>query len=123
MIDGFEKLEVWQLGKDLVQHAYGIAKGLPKEELYCLASQIKRSALSVPANIAEGTGRFHFRDRVNFYLASRGSLYELRSHLLIAGELGFVAREGLQPVLEAMDLLGVKLNNLISATRKRCDKE
>ena len=116
---GFEDLEVWQLGKEVVEQVYNVTKAFPKEELYGLTSQIKRAALSIPANIAEGTGRYHYKDRVKFYLASRGSLCELRSHLLIAMQLGFTGKEMLQPIFETIDCLGIKLNNLISATRKK----
>ena len=119
MAGAFENLEVWQLGKEVVEQIYGLTKTFPKEELYGLTSQIKRAALSIPSNIAEGTGRYHYKDRVKFYLASRGSLYELKSHLPIATEPGFVGEDGLQPMFDTIGKLGVKLNNLISATRRK----
>lgn len=119
MAGGFENLEVWQLGKGVVEQVYNVTEAFPKEELYGLTSQIKRAALSIPANIAEGTGRYHYKDRINFYLASRGSLYELKSHLLIATELGFIDRNLLQSVFDTIGKLGVKLNNFISATQRK----
>ena len=89
-IKSFEDLEVWQKGKTLTLRIYGIVADFPKDEVYGITSQIKRAALSVPANIAEGFGRYHFLDKAKFYLNARGSLYELKSHLLIATELQLI---------------------------------
>jgi len=119
MSNSFEDLEVWQMGKNIVIETYQISTHFPKEESFILASQIRRAALSVPANIAEGFGRYHYLDKAKFYLNARGSLYELKSHLLIAQELGYFSQS--QPItslLITIDKLGVKLNNLISSTRK-----
>jgi len=98
---------------------YQLTAYLPKEEAFVLTPQNRRAALSVPANIAEGFGRYHYLDKAKFYLNARGSLYELKSHLLIAQELGYFSQS--QPItslLITIDKLGVKLNNLISSTRK-----
>ncbi len=115
----FEDLEVWQMGKNIVMETYQISRHFPNEESFVLVSQIKRAALSVPANIAEGFGRYHYLDKAKFYLNARGSLYELKSHLPIAQELGYFNQS--QPItslLITIDKLGVKLNNLISNSRK-----
>ena len=98
---------------------YQLTAYLPKEEAFVLTPQIRRAALSVPANIAEGFGRYHYLDKAKFYLNARGSLYELKSHLLIAQELGYFSQS--QPItnlLITIDKLSLKLNNLISSTRK-----
>jgi len=118
-INSFEDLEVWQKSKELVVAAYGITKRFPHGELYGLTSQVKRAALSVPANIAEGFGRYHYMDKAKFYLNSRGSLYELKSHLLLAKELGFGNGGDYKEAMETIERLSVQLNNLITATRKR----
>ena len=83
MTKSFEDLEVWQIGKNIVMEAYQLTTHFPKEESFVLTSQIRRAALSVPANITEGSGRYHYLDKAKFYLNARGSLYELKSHLLI----------------------------------------
>lgn len=116
-IRSFEDLEVWTMGKDIVITVYALTAKLPKDELYGLVAQLKRAALSVPANIAEGVGRFHFMDKAKFYLNARGSLYELKSHLLIATELGYLSLKDTTPLFERIDRLAVKLNNLITTTR------
>jgi len=89
-IKSFEDLDVWQIGKVLTLKIYELTLHFPKEEVYGMTSQVRRAALSVPANIAEGFGRYHFMDKAKFYLNARGSLYELKSHLLIAQELRFI---------------------------------
>jgi len=118
-VKSFEDLEVWQMGRDLVAKVYMLTMSLPQSEAFGLTAQIKRAALSVPANIAEGFGRYHYMDKAKFYLNARGSLYELKSHLLIAQELGYLKQsQAVSDVLILIDSLSVKLNNLIASTRK-----
>lgn len=119
----FEDLEVWQLGRELVLAVYGITASFPDNETYGLTAQIRRASVSVPANIAEGFGRYHYRDKVRFLLQARGSLHELRSHLLIAQALGFISNEGLRPVLTLLQNLNVKINNLIAVLRTRASRD
>src|ERR671919_136833 len=80
--DSFESMPVWQKGMELAERIFVITETLPRKEDYGLTSQIRRSALSVPGNIAEGFGRRHTRDKLNFYYMSRGSLAETKSHLI-----------------------------------------
>ncbi|MBA7502777.1 hypothetical protein ES706_01371 [subsurface metagenome] len=128
-INSFEDLEVWQMGKDIVMKIYHLTKDFPKQESFGLTSQMRESALSVPANIAEGFGRYHYMDKAKFYLNARGSLYELKSHLLIAQELGYFNEslpvstnisksQSITSLFNMIDNLSLKLNNLITATRK-----
>jgi len=118
VVKGFEDLEVWQLGKQLVVLVYKLTESFPSTERYNLTGQIRRAAISVPGNIAEGYGRYHYLDKVKFYLNARGSLSETKSHLPITSELGFVSAEALKPAVELIVLLSVKLNNLVTTTRK-----
>lgn len=74
-IKKFEDLEVWQMGKQLAIKIYSLTKSFPKDEIFGLTSQMKRAVLSVPANIAEGFGRFHYPDKAKFYLNARSSFY------------------------------------------------
>jgi four helix bundle protein len=119
MSKSFEDLEVWQIGSDVVIEIYEITTSLPREESFILASQIKRVALSVPANIAEGFGRYHYLDKTKFYLNARGSLCELKSHLLIAQKLNYFSQSAqISNILNTLDKLSLKLNNLIASSRK-----
>lgn len=117
-IRDFQDLEVWQLGKELVLLTYRLTESFPASEMYGLTSQMRRAAVSIPGNVAEGFGRYHYMDRVRFFLNARGSLNELRSHFLIARELRFVDDEPLHAVCKSVETLSVKLNNLITSTRK-----
>lgn len=80
----YKKLEAWKKSMQLVKQIYLLTKKFPKEELYALASQIKRAAVSVPCNIAEGSGRNYKKDTIQFLHISRGSLYEVETLLNIA---------------------------------------
>lgn len=121
-IKSFEDLEVWKLAKALVLEMYRLTKEFPKEEIFGMTNQINRASLSIPANIAEGSGRFHYPDRTKFYLNARGSLLELKSHLLIANDLKFVSKADLELTIKDIDQLGIKINNLINVTRKQSIK-
>jgi four helix bundle protein len=78
----FEDLDVWKVGRDLRKHLYRVADRLPEKERYNLAAQIRSAAVSLTANVAEGFGRFHFKENTRFCRMARGSAYELLDHLI-----------------------------------------
>ena len=86
----FKELKVWQKAFDLVTEIYTKSQEFPKEELYGLTSQIRRSAVSIPSNIAEGCGRKTNKDFANFLGISLGSAFELETQLIIAKNLNFM---------------------------------
>lgn len=94
---GLEELQLWQKARYL---AVGVCKelipGLPPEEKYCLAIQLRRAVQSIPANIAEAYGRYHSRDVIRVLHIARGSLEETRSHLFLARDLGYMDTESHQ---------------------------
>ncbi len=107
------------MAKELVKEVYALVSGFPKEELYGITAQIKNCSVSVPANIAEGYGRYHYLDKAKFYLNARGSLLELKSHLLISVELGLINgsdRSDTEGIFDGIERLNV--NNLIVKTRR-----
>lgn len=83
-------LDVWKLSVELVLDIYKITKNFPKEEIYGLTSQIRRSAISIPSNIAEGAGRNSKKEYVHFLYNSMGSLSELETQLMIAEKIGYL---------------------------------
>lgn len=89
-IESYEDLLVWQKSMDLVTVIYKIVTKLPLNEQYGLAPQLRRAAVSIPANIAEGFGRWHAKEFVRFLLIANGSVKELETHLLVAVRLGFL---------------------------------
>jgi len=100
---------------DLVVECYRLTQGFPANELYGLTSQIRRAAVSVPANIAEGFGRWHSKDFVRFLLNSNGSLKEVETHLLIIERLGLLRRPELQRALGLSEELG----RMLAALRQK----
>ncbi|MFC1727787.1 four helix bundle protein [Patescibacteria group bacterium] len=117
----FAKLEVYRLAEEIALSAYECTKRFPNEELYGITSQLKRAAISIAINIAESYGRFHFKDKVKFLYNSRGSLFEVKSIVLISCKLGFIKETELNDLIKDLDNLGVKLNNYISYLKKRSE--
>jgi four helix bundle protein len=97
-INGFKDLVAWQRGMDLVVAVYEASRLLPADERFGLTAQMRRAAVSVPANIAEGYGRRARADYVRFVDIARGSANELETHLLISVRLGFLTDEQTAPV-------------------------
>lgn len=89
----YQNLEAWKKSMLLVKDTYQAVKFFPKEEMYALTSQIKRAAISVPANMAEGIGRNYRKDTIQFLHISRGSLYELETLLNIAEMLDMLNQD------------------------------
>jgi four helix bundle protein len=82
-IKSFEDLDVWRVGREIRKDLYRLADQLPKIEQYCLGQQLRTAAISLTANIAEGYGRFHFKENIQFCRIARGSAYELLDHLIV----------------------------------------
>jgi len=92
---GFEKLEVWQTARKLTFEVYKFTEKFPEREKFGLTNQLRRAAVSVGANIAEGATRSSAKEQAHFYSISYGSLMETMSHLITSVDLGFITDEGL----------------------------
>jgi four helix bundle protein len=90
-IKSYRDLEVWQKSIVLARQVYDSTKNWPREEVYGLTNQVRRAAVSVPSNIAEGQGRASTREFIHYLSIARGSLYELETQLLLAQQLGYLA--------------------------------
>jgi len=99
----FKNLKVWEKGIHLVVNIYKKIEEFPKEELYGLTSQIKRSAISIPSNIAEGSGRGSDKDFNRFLDISLGSSFELETQLIIANRLRFLNEADFSALSEQLD--------------------
>lgn len=117
IIRNFEDLEIWQLSRDLAIDIYKLTSKFPRSEQFGLTPQIRSAAVSVSANIAEGFGRYHLKDKINFFYNARGSLLEVQSHFLIAEGLGLVEREDLGDIPKKVKNLGIKINNFIGSLK------
>jgi four helix bundle protein len=89
VIRSYRDLRVWQRGMELVEAIYVITQSFPKQEMYGLSSQVRRAAVSIPANIAEGHSREHTKEFRNFLSMAQGSISELETELEIATRLGY----------------------------------
>lgn len=118
-IKSYEDLIVWQKAMDLVEATYRASLRLPLSERFELRSQIRRSADSIPANIAEGHGRSTTGDYVRHLLIARGSLMELETHLSIAVRLGFLPPDDVKPLRDGSQEIGRMLSGLIRALQRR----
>jgi len=117
--DSFERMPVWQKAMDLAERVFAITERLPRKEDYGLTSQIRRSALSVPANLAEGFGRKHTKDKLNFYYASRGSLAETKNHLVYGLRVRYFCQSDFNSLGELVENIWKELNKLITSFRPR----
>lgn len=98
----YTQLEVWKKARILVCAVYRLTAKFPKEELYGLTSQIRRAAVSIPSNIAEGCGRQYKKETIQFQFIARGSQYELETELYLAFDLGFITEEELNGTLDLL---------------------
>jgi four helix bundle protein len=117
-IESYEDLLVWQKSMDLVTMIYKIVIKLPLNEQYGLSSQLRRAAGSIPANIAEGFGRWHSKEFVRFLLVANGSVKELETHLLIAVRLHLIELKD----IEASMQLAKEISKMIFALRDKLSK-
>ena len=92
----FERLNVWQKSRELGKSIYGISARFPKEEDYCLKAQIRRAAISISSNIAEGCGRVGIKEQIHFIEIAFGSLMEVYSQLVTAYDLGYITADCLE---------------------------
>jgi four helix bundle protein len=113
----FTNLKVWQEAHRLMIVIYKLSSKFPKQELYGITSQIRRAAVSVELNIAEGYGRYHVAEDVKFLLNARGSIAEVQSSLLIAKDLKFVKPSNIAPIYHDYRILTKRINSLIRYKR------
>ena len=115
-VQKFSDLTTWQESHKVVLNIYELTRKFPKEELFCLTSQIRRSAISVTSNIAEGFGRNTFKDKVHFFYQARGSMTELRNQLIIAKDIRYISTLEYSKIEEMIDRSQRLLHGLITKT-------
>ena len=118
-IKHFTDIEVWKLARKLRQEIYKITKSLPAEEKYDLGSQMRRASVSVTANLAEGFGRFHFQENIQFCRLSRGSLYEIQDHVITCYDEKFIPKQQFDCVYNLIEQTAKTLNGYIRWLRKQ----
>jgi four helix bundle protein len=119
-IRDYRDLQVWQKAMDLVDQCYHLTKQFPQHEIYSLTNQIRRAAVSIPANVAEGRSRRHAREFLQHLGIASGSLSELETLMLISARLGYVSTPDCDDILERTGEIGKMLHGLKAAiTRER----
>lgn len=114
----YSELLVWQKAMDLVETVYGLTKKFPNEEKFGLTSQLRRAAVSIPANIAEGHGRKYTNAYLNHLSIAGGSLMELETLVQIAKRLGLIENEAQNQLLAQSDEIGKMLSGLRSSLKQ-----
>jgi four helix bundle protein len=122
-INSYRDLRVWQSAMTLAEACYRLTASFPREEMFGLTSQIRRSATSIAANIAEGHGRDQTGSFIQFLRVTQGSLKELETHLLLAERVGIADATATGPMLEQCDVLGKMLRSLIRSLQQRSSDE
>jgi four helix bundle protein len=119
MSASFKDLRVWQEAVKFTVAVYRATSQFPRHELYGLSQQLRRAAVSVPSNIAEGKGHRSDREFGNFLLHARGSLLEVQTQVMIAQQLQYMGSEEAQDLLASADVIGRSLNSLINSLREK----
>jgi four helix bundle protein len=115
----YKKLDVWIISMEMVKEIYQLTKSYPRDEMFGLTSQTKRAAVSIPSNIAEGLGRNHRRDSIQFLHISRGSAYEVETLLSIAFMTNIINQESYSHLNEILERIIRLLNGFIHYTQQK----
>jgi four helix bundle protein len=119
----YKDLDVWQQTRILVKTIYQFTKKFPKEEQFGLTNQIRRAAVSIPSNIAEGCGRNHFKDSIQFFFIARASLYELETQIILACDLEYILEQELLSVTDQITRCKKLLNGFINYYQKQSNNQ
>ncbi|MGY3053183.1 four helix bundle protein [Pedobacter sp. UYEF25] len=109
----YTDLDVWKEARTLSKEIYLASSDFPKDERFGLTSQIRRAVVSIPSNIAEGCGRNHPKDSIQFFFIARGSIYEVETQLYLAFDLEYISDIDLEPLLIKLELTRKLLNGFI----------
>ncbi len=118
-VQSYQDLIAWQKAMDLVTKIYEVSHKFPREEIFALTSQLRRAAISIPSNIAEGQGRSSRKEFLYFLGNAKGSLSELETQVAIARNLGYIAEELLNDLLSRSSEIGRILNGLLASLRNK----
>ena len=119
-IRDYKDLAVWQRARELAHEIYRLTEALPREELFGLSSQIRRAAVSVPSNIAEGYGRHSLNDYIRFLKMARGSCYELETQLILCLDLGYLSEPETQTAFSLIKQAQKLLISLLKSLETDC---
>ena len=118
----FENMNAWQEARKLVVAVYQLLDKFPTSEKYALCDQIRRAIVSVPSNLAEGSGRISTKEQLHFYEIAYGSLMESYNQLIIAKDLNYIDEEHLNEIQQQIDVVARMINGLRSSIKKKLDE-
>ena len=118
-INSYRDLVVWKAAIELSVACYGATKAFPNSEVYGMTSQIRRSSVSIAANIAEGHGRENTGSFIQSLRVAQGSLKELETHLILAGRVGLMREPEVAPLLDQADEIGRMLRSLVRSLQQK----
>lgn len=107
---GFEKLNVWHNARSLVKDVYNLISTFPKEERYGLSDQLRRASISIPSNIAEGSGRYSIKEKIHFTEIAYGSLMEVVCQIILSADIGLINNEQKKYILSKAEILVKQLS-------------
>lgn len=116
---GFEELEIWKKGRVLRNEVRVLCKTFPNNERFLLVDQMVRASRSVTANIAEGSGRFHYQEYIQYCRVARGSVTEMLDHFTVALDEGYIEKDVFEKFWNAYKILQKMINSYISYLLKR----
>lgn len=120
-IQFFTDLDAWKEGHKLVIHVYSLSKKFPKSELFALSNQLRRAAVSITSNIAEGFGRDSYKEKSHFYSIASGSLTEVQNQLMIARDVGYINIEEFDKIFNQSTVVSRICRGLIKSTKNYND--
>lgn len=122
-IESYRDLEVWKQARELVRDTYQLTKLFPKEEQFGLTNQLKRAAISVPSNLAEGCGRNYSKDSLQFFFIARGSLYEMETQIILSLDLGYISESDHENIFKKIQSCKRLLNGFINYYQNLSDQQ
>ncbi len=117
--NNFEDLDAWKQSIELAVSVYGLSKSFPKDELFSLTNQLRRSVSSVSANLAEGYGRYGLKEKMQFYKIANGSLLEAKSFCYLSNKLGYISDDDLKNILNHFITCQKLITALIKSIREK----
>jgi len=122
MAYAFENMKAWQESRKLVVEVYRLLDEFPRFETYALCDQIRRAIVSVPSNLAEGSGRLSIKEQLHFYEIAYGSLMESYNQLIIAVDLKYISEKSLETIRPQIDVVARMMNGLRSSLKKKMEE-
>ena len=118
-IQSYRDLDIWKRSCAVVTNIYRATDDFPRREMFGLTSQLRRAAISVPSNIAEGAARLYTREYIRFLSNALGSIAELETQLLVAVDLGYTAQQRMQSIMQELDEIGKMTRRLVQRLEER----